>query len=139
MNLSHMNSEHADLYKLPFDTNSIDSLSCMHVVEHIGLGRYGDSIDYNGDLKAIEQLKKVVAPNGNLLFVVPIGKNKIMYNAHRIYSYTQVIEYFHNFELIEFSLITDDDIGGCIIENATQELSDQQEYGCGMFWFRKKI
>ena len=46
----------------------------MHVIEHIGLGRYGDKFDYDGDLKAIKELKRVLAVGGNLLFVVPIGK-----------------------------------------------------------------
>lgn len=137
MDLSDLSSEHADLYKLPFEDNSIISLSCMHVVEHVGLGRYGDSIDINGDLKAIMELKRVVKPGGDLLFVIPIGENKIMYNAHRIYSYDQIMSYFDNFHLIEFSLIQDDSFGGNIIHNASKEMADLQEYGCGMFWFKK--
>ena len=137
MNLSGLVSEHADLYQLPFETNSIKSLSCMHVIEHIGLGRYGDLMDYNGDLKAIAEIKRVVSNGGDLLFVIPIGKNIIMYNAHRIYAYEQIVKYFDGFELVEFSLIEDDSHGGTIVENATEELSDMQEYGCGMFWFKK--
>lgn len=137
MNLSGLVSEHADLYKLPFETNSIKSLSCMHVVEHIGLGRYGDPMDFEGDLKAIAEIKRVVSDGGDLLFVVPIGKNIIMYNAHRIYAYKQIVEYFDGFELVEFSLIEDDRYGGTIVENASEELADKQDYGCGMFWFKK--
>lgn len=138
LNLSNLNSEHADLVSLPFDDNSIDSLSCMHVVEHIGLGRYGDPLDINGDIKAINELLRVVKDNGNLLFVVPVGEAKIMFNAHRIYAYQQIIEYFNQFELIEFSLIPDEDKGISIIYNATKEQSDIQKFGCGMFHFRKK-
>ena len=137
MNLSGLSSEHADLYKLPFEDKSISSLSCMHVVEHIGLGRYGDPMDYDGDLKAISELKRVISSGGNLLFVVPIGKNKIMYNAHRVYSYAQIVSHFKNFELIEFSLIQDDELGDNIIENAPENLADKQTYGCGLFWFKK--
>lgn len=138
MDLSDLSSEHVDLCQLPFKDNSLTSLSCMHVVEHVGLGRYGDPIDIDGDLKAIKELKRVVKEDGDLLFVIPIGENKIMYNAHRIYSYEQIISYFDDFNLIEFSLIQDDGYGGNIINNATKELADMQEYGCGMFWFKKK-
>lgn len=138
MNLSGLESSHADLYDLPFDNECIISLSCMHVVEHIGLGRYGDPIDYDGDLKAIKEIKRVLAPRGDLLFVVPIGKNIIMYNAHRIYSYKQIIEYFEGLRLVEFSLIQDDRHGGTIIQNATEEMANAQEYGCGLFWFKKE-
>ena len=137
MHLSKLESKHADLTQLPFDDNSISSLSCMHVVEHIGLGRYGDPVDIDGDLKAMEELKRVVKKGGDLLFVVPIGKNIIMYNAHRIYRYSQIVEYFNNFKLIEFSLITDPGQEDAIVNNASEELSDKQEYGCGLFHFKK--
>ena len=137
LNLSNLSTEHADLVKLSFEDSSIDSLSCMHVVEHIGLGRYGDPLNVKGDAKAIAELKRVVAPKGDLLFVVPIGQSKIMFNAHRIYSYQNIIDYFDGFELVEFSLIPDSDKGNSIVYNATKEESDNQEYGCGLFHFRK--
>ena len=77
----------------------------MHVVEHIGLGRYGDPVDYDGDLKAIAELQRVLAPGGNLFFVVPVGQPRIMFNAHRVYSLrTDFVEAFNTFELKEFSL-----------------------------------
>ena len=72
LHLSGLETRAADLCKLPFPDSSIDSLSCMHVVEHVGLGRYGDSLDPDGDLKAIAELKRVLAPGGNFLFVVPM-------------------------------------------------------------------
>ena len=109
----------------------------MHVVEHVGLGRYGDPIDPEGDLKAIAELIRVLAKGGNLLFVVPIGKPKLMFNAHRIYSYSQIVSYFEELELVEFSLIPDSIETGGFIHNATQEMADSQIYGCGCFWFRK--
>jgi len=107
LDLDNLISKQANLTSLPFENNSIESLSCMHTVEHIGLGRYGDKLDPNGDLKAIKELKRVLSVNGNLLFVVPIGKPKIMFNAHRIYSYNQIINYFNELKLKEFSLVTD--------------------------------
>ena len=137
--LSNLEVQRADLSNLQFETNSVKSISCMHVVEHIGLGRYGDPLDYDGDLKAISELKRVIIQGGNLLFVIPIGIPKIMFNAHRIYNYQQIISFFNEFELLEFSLIPDNvyDIG--MIENASSEICDMQNYGCGCFWFKKNI
>jgi len=137
LNLTGLLSGKGDLYKLPFEDSSIDSLSCMHVVEHIGLGRYGDPVDYDGDLKAISEIKRVLSSGGNLLFVVPIGQNKIMYNAHRIYTYEQIITLFSDLRLVEFSLVQDGILGGTIIENANEDIANKQQYGCGMFWFKK--
>jgi len=51
--LPNLESKSADLLSLSFADSSVNSLSCMHVVEHIGLGRYGEKMDYDGDLKAI--------------------------------------------------------------------------------------
>lgn len=136
LNLSNLKTEHADLMSLPFADNSVESISCMHTVEHVGLGRYGDPIDPNGDLKAISELKRVLAVGGSLLFVVPIGQPKIQYNAHRIYSYEMILDYFKELKLEEFSLIKENGEGG-IIKNASKELADSEKYGCGCFWFKK--
>lgn len=135
LNLNNYSENHADLLALPFGDKSIKSISCMHVIEHIGLGRYGDPLDPEGDLKAISELKRVVAVGGTLLFVVPVGKPKIMFNAHRIYSFDQVLSYFSDLELMEFSLIPDGDSG--LIRNATKDMADRQTFGCGCFWFVK--
>ena len=136
LQLSGLSSERGDLLRLPFADDSIASLSCMHTVEHVGLGRYGDPLDPDGDLKAIKELQRVLAPGGSLLFVVPVGKPMIQFNAHRIYSYDMVKEYFSGLVLKEFSLIPEKK--GPMIVNATKEQADREMYGCGCFWFVKR-
>lgn len=135
--LSNLSSGVADLLALPFEDRSIISISCMHVVEHIGLGRYGDQIDPNGDLKAISELRRILAPSGSLLFVVPIGAPKIAFNAHRIYSCEQITEYFSDLKLQEFALIPDNPMQGGLISSPSKEIVDKQAYGCGCFWFSR--
>ena len=137
LQLDNLKSAEADLTALPFKDGSIQSLSCMHTVEHIGLGRYGEPIDPDGDLKAIRELTRVLATGGDLLFVVPIGKPKIIFNAHRIYSYEQIMGYFSTSKLIEFSLIPENVRDGALIRNADPKLADAEHYGCGCFWFKK--
>ena len=132
--LPELGTGFADLKELPFSDNSISSLSCMHVVEHVGLGRYGEPLDPEGDLKAISELKRVLAPLGSLLFVVPIGKPFVIFNLHRIYSYDQIMSYFSELKLMEFALITK---AGEFTNYASKEMADKEFYGCGCFWFRK--
>ena len=134
LKLNNFESGFADLKQLSFSDSSIPSLSCMHTVEHIGLGRYGDEIDPQGDIKSINELKRVLKPGGDLLFVTPVGKPRIEFNAHRIYSLEQIKEYFSPLTLKEFSLIPD---AGGLIENADPALVKEQTYGCGCFWFKK--
>lgn len=139
LELDNLSCGSADLVNLHFESESILSLSCMHVVEHIGLGRYGDTMNPDGDLDAISELKRVLAFGGNLLFVVPIGnKARICYNAHRIYTYKQVVSYFEDYQLMEFSLIPESPIDGGLVVDPSEALLEKQNYGCGCFWFQKK-
>lgn len=137
--LDNLKSEPADLVRLPFESNSIKSISCMHTIEHVGLGRYGDPLDYDGDLKAIAELKRVVTPGGSLLFVVPLGaKSVICFNAHRIYDKAQILSLFSDMELVEFALIPEDEEDGGLVVDPSDALLVRQFYGCGCFWFKKK-
>ena len=135
--LANLTTGAADLMRLPFANESVRSLSCMHVVEHVGLGRYGDPLDPDGDLKAVSELKRVVAPGGSLLLVVPVGKPRIQFNAHRIYAYEQIWGCFAGWRLKEFALIPDEEEGARLIVGADSTVVNRQRYGCGCFWLQK--
>lgn len=137
LELDQLVAKPGDLSSLPFPDGSVESLSCMHVIEHVGLGRYGDPIDPDGDLKAVAELKRVVAPSGQLLFVVPTGRPRIAFNAHRIYSFRHVMDLFDGWDLVHSALIPDRPDTGHLIEHPKAELVDAQRYGCGCFLFRK--
>jgi hypothetical protein len=136
LGLDGLSTAAADLTRLPFEDRSVMSLSCMHVVEHVGLGRYGDALDPVGDVRAMTELARVMAPEGNLLFVVPVGAPRVQFNAHRVYSYDQVMANFRQLTLMEFSLITDYEDPAGLVRNAPPDLVRKQAYGCGCFWFR---
>jgi len=136
--LDNLKSVAGDLMKLPFTSDTIESLSCMHTVEHVGLGRYGDLLDYDGDIKAIDELKRVLKPGGSLLFVVPVGaKDIICFNAHRIYTKEHVLDLFSDLELKEFAFIPEKEEDGGLIRDPSPALLNTQFYGCGCFWFTK--
>lgn len=138
LHLSGLESKRGDLLALPFANDSVQSISCMHTIEHIGLGRYGDPINPEGDIAAINELKRVTAKGGSLLFVVPVGeKAMIEFNAHRIYTYDQIIELFSDFTLKEFALIPEDGDKGGLIRATSPSLINGEHYGCGCFWFVK--
>ena len=134
LSLSNLQSKKGDLNNLPFKSNSVECISCMHTIEHIGLGRYGDKLDPDGDLKAINELQRVIKVGGHLLLVIPVGKPRIQFNAHRIYSYEMIHSFFEDFELLDFSLVKDDQT---FIENANSTMVIEQNYGCGCFWYKK--
>jgi hypothetical protein len=111
----------------------------MHVLEHIGLGRYGDVLDYDGDLKAVAELTRVVRVGGDLLIVLPLGRTaQIQFNAHRIYTWTSVLGMFHDhFALVESALIPEQPNLG-LVYSPDESLLNNQTLGCGCFWFKKK-
>jgi FkbM family methyltransferase len=121
---------------LPFADRSLESVSCLHVAEHIGLGRYGDPLDPAGSRKAMAELQRVVAPGGHLLFSGPIGRPRVCFNAHRIHDPLAVLELFGELELIEFAVV--DDAGRFTRHRAPAGYRDLT-YGCGMFLLRRPL
>jgi SAM-dependent methyltransferase len=122
------------ILKMPFADNSVASLSCLHVAEHIGLGRYGDPLDPNGTEKACKELERILAPGGRLYFALPVGKQATYFNAHRVHNPKTILGYFPSLVLKEFSAVTD---AGRFIPFAKMEDFEQARYACGMFKFTK--
>ena len=134
-NLDNLKSIKGNILSIPFEDNSINSISCLHVAEHIGLGRYGDKLDTLGTKKAVKELVRVLAKDGNLFFSLPIGKPRLCFNSHRIHSTDQILEYFSDLELLELSGVDD---SGKYIQNIDRNILNSCSYGCGFFWFTKK-
>ncbi len=123
-----------DLTNLNLADDSLASLSCLHAAEHVGLGRYGDQIDPLGTQKAVSELQRVLARKGNLYFSVPVGKEKICFNAHRVFSPKTIIEYFNELVLQSCAIIDD---SGDLIENPEIDKYVDAQYCCGLFHFTK--
>jgi len=109
----------------------------MHVIEHIGLGRYGDPLDPEGDLKALKELIRVLKRGGDLLLVVPVGRKRVQFNAHRIYDHAEFLDYTPGMELVEFALIPDGAAPDGYLMKPEDGFVRQQDYGCGCYWLRK--
>jgi SAM-dependent methyltransferase len=123
-----------DILRLPFANDSVDSLSCLHVIEHIGLGRYGDPLDPQGSLKAALELQRVIRQGGKLFISLPIGLERVCFNAHRIYSPDSVVKMFSRLNLVDFSYVDDK---GRLMECRIPSLTSDIQYGCGLFVFEK--
>jgi len=115
---------------LPFADASVESISSLCVVEHIGLGRYGDPLDVWGSEKAIIELERVVQPGGHIVFSVPVDeKNRIYFNAHRAFTPTYVNSLFSNCSLVNQAYIYQ----GALHPN----WEPAKGYGVGLFLYRK--
>lgn len=120
-----------DICNLPFKTNSIKSISSLCVIEHIGLGRYGDDIDPDGSEKAIKELIRVTIKNGNIFITVPIySENRLYFNAHRTFTRKFIMDKFKQCKLIEEQYF----YNGEIVSKLPLKMNT---YGTGFFWFKK--
>ncbi|HEY5118610.1 MAG TPA: DUF268 domain-containing protein [Anaerolineales bacterium] len=117
-----------------------DSLSCLHTLEHFGLGRYGDRIQFDGYLTGLDNLQKILAPGGILYLSVPIGVQRIEYNAQRVFSTSYLWQILSKrFKIIGFSFVDD---AGDLQENVSvdeQAIGENfhSRFGCGIFELMK--
>lgn len=119
-----------DILQLPIADNELESVSSICVIEHIGLGRYGDGIDAQGSEKAIREIKRVTKPGGNILFTVPVdSESRVFFNAHRAFTREQVVSLFEGCSLVEERYIY-----GSRIFN---QYEPAKGFGTGLFYFKK--
>lgn len=123
---------------LPYSTDSVASLSCLHVIEHLGLGRYGDNIDNDAWRKGLKELQRVLAPGGQLLIGTPCGRPRVQFNAHRVFDPSHITTEVPDLNLLEFCLIESD---SAIRWQKDADLNSAKslEYGCGLFRFTKPL
>ena len=117
-----------------------DSLSCLHALEHFGLGRFGDTVDYDGHLAGLRNLSLMLKSGGKFYLSVPIGPQGVQFNAHRIFSVQYMLALLREqFKLDCFSFVDDD---GILHENVVVGAEDSKVsfgciYGCGIFEWTK--
>jgi hypothetical protein len=115
------------------------SLSCLHTIEHFGLGRYGDPIDPQGHLKGFKNLVDAVEPGGTLYISFPIGSNeRVEFNAHRVFHPKSVLSWqgTQDIQLQAFAFV--DDLGNFHAPSSIEEAEIMDlKYGCGIYTFLK--
>lgn len=118
---------------------SADSVSCLHAIEHFGLGRYGDEIDPNGHKKGFANICRLVAPAGILYMGVPISAaNEVQFNANRLFHPADILTWtqeIQDFDLIRFDYI--DDNGQLQLDTSIDNCSVRRD-GCGIYTFKRK-
>ncbi len=118
-----------------------DSISSLSVLEHFGLWRYGDTLDPDGYIKWFESIYKILKPGGTFYFSVPIGPQRVEFNAHRVFSVDYILKFIQDhYTLTSFSYVDD---AGSLHENVT--LTDKLiatncgcHFGNGIFEVVKK-
>ncbi len=115
-----------------------DSISCLHALEHFGLGRYGDPIDPQGYILGFRNIVKMLRNGGTLYISFPIGVNtRVHFNAHRVFHPREIFTWDQHdrVELIRFSFVDDD--GKLQRDFPLMERLPSVNFGCGIYTLRK--
>lgn len=102
-NISFIQADATMLSGIPDD--SVESMSALCSPEHFGLGRYGDPVDPDAHLKFFQSMRRVLKKDGDIYLSLQIGtKNKLVFNAHRVFTPRYIVDQFQAFTMIEFSI-----------------------------------
>lgn len=126
--------EQADATRLSFEDDSVDSLSSLHAIEHFGLGRYGDAIRPLGAIEGLQELARVAAPSGRVYVGLPVGQERVMFNAHRVLRPSTVLGALKPLRLLSFSAVSD---SGEFVMNCNPADFEAASYACGLFELTK--
>jgi len=118
--------------------SSIESMSALCSLEHFGLGRYGDPVDPEACFKCFQEIQKKMKKGGNLYISVPIGKERVEFNAHRVFYPSTIIENFDHMDLQEFSCTADGKIEYDVKIHKYDQDKDHGDYRYGLFHFTKR-
>lgn len=117
-----------------------DSVSCLHVIEHFGLGRYNDPIEVNGHIKGLNNIYKLLKKGGKFYFSTPIGKQRIEFDAHRVFSLSYLLKLIEpKYKIDSFAYIDDADVLHQNIELDKENISSSFNcnFGCAIFELTK--
>ena len=119
--------------------NSLESISCLHAIEHFGLGRYGDEIDPKGHIKGFENIIRMLKPNGILYISFPISSHeRIEFNAHRVFHQKSILNWspmINTLDLKQFDYV--DDQGKLYLNQSIDDEIAKLNYGVGIYTFKK--
>jgi hypothetical protein len=114
--------------------NSVESLSCLHAAEHFGLGRYTDPIDPDACFRAMAAMQRVLRPGGHLYFSVPVGAERLEFNAQRVFDPVTILLTFNRLQLLSFAAVDD---AGQFHPEADPRNFSRARSACGMFELTK--
>jgi hypothetical protein len=117
-----------------------DSLSCLHAIEHFGLGRYGDPVNPFGYQRGIVNMAQILQPDGIFYLSTPIGQERVEFNANWVFDPRSIVRCAEaaGMKLQKLIVITAaKEPQESAIDTATLENLALQSYQLGLFFFTK--
>lgn len=117
-----------------------DSLSCLHALEHFGLGRYGDPVDPKGFERGLVNMSALLRDGGVFYLSVPVGVERVEFNANRVFDPRVIVDVAKE-NALQLSNLTVIRKGGIVeaveLDNLLLTDVEKQQYVLGIFTFIK--
>jgi len=84
------------------NTEQFDCVVSFSSIEHSGLGRYGDPLDPDGDVRTMRTIHKNLKTDGILIWGAPVGHDALVWNVHRVYGKVRLPMIFEGFAELEW-------------------------------------
>lgn len=121
-------------------TDYTDSISCLHAIEHFGLGRYNDPVDAFGHIKGLDNIYMILKKGGKFYLSTPIGKQRIEFNAQRVFNVSYLLKLFEQkYQIDSFCFVDDNGDLHKDVDLSAENIDNNFGcyYGCGIFELTK--
>lgn len=137
----NITSKKVDIFSNLIPENYTKSLSCLHTIEHFGLGRYGDDIIHNGLERGLAQLSKILKKDGLLYLSTPVGNEMVEFNSNWIFDLKKIIDVSktHDLQVLEIFILNKKNnlFKQINIDEINYEKLNQQLYNLSLIIFNK--
>ena len=114
-------------------------VTCLHALEHFGLGRYGDNLSPDSYKNAVLNLSNLMSNDGLLFLSVPVGKSRVEFNSHRVFDAKSLLEVCiaYNLKLYRFFTIFNTKLVEHNVKDINYRKIIRDNYALGIFIFKK--
>lgn len=117
-----------------------DSISCLHALEHFGLGRYGDPINPYGYRTGFSNMVNMLKKGGIFYLSLPVGAERVEFNAHRVFNPYTIMQLAAENKMVlqELSWIYAGELLHSTDFHGDMQRLGESEYALGIFSFTRQ-
>ena len=139
-NVSFKQADLMDSSSLESHIGRHKSISCLHTIEHFGLGRYGDPIMVDGFDIGFKNIYSILSDGGTLYLSTPVSsRSYVEFNSNRVTDYKKVLGKAQELGLVmvEFRTVSKNGVSEPHPSGCEDIMYGFGDYVLGLFIFRK--
>lgn len=93
---------HDVYYRLPLDDNSFDIFTSPVSIHLLGMGRYGDKMDFNTLPNVLKEIDRVLKNKADIIISTNYGKNSLIFNNGWIFDFDTIKRLFSGWDIEDY-------------------------------------